>query len=65
MTVVDSRFRVHGTPSLRLVDASGVSQNARGVETAVYLICEKASDVIIEDTQTTVENQDRRTDHSG
>lgn len=52
MAVVDSRFRVHGTRSLRVVDAS-VFPKIPGffIVTSVYMISEKASDVIIEDTK--------------
>lgn len=52
MAVVDSRFRVHGTRNLRVVDAS-VFPKIPGffIVTSVYMISEKASDVIIEDTK--------------
>lgn len=52
MAVVDSRFRVHGTRGLRVVDAS-VFPKIPGffIVSAVYMIAEKASDVIIEDAQ--------------
>jgi choline dehydrogenase len=48
MAVVDSRFRVYGTQNLRVVDAS-VLPNIPGffIVTSVYMISEKASDVII------------------
>jgi choline dehydrogenase len=48
--VVDSRFRVHGVTGLRVVDAS-VFPKIPGffIAAAVYLISEKASDVIAED----------------
>jgi choline dehydrogenase len=48
MAVVDSRFRVYGTQNLRVVDAS-VFPNIPGffIVTSVYMISEKASDVII------------------
>jgi len=48
--VVDSRFRVHGTRGLRVVDAS-VFPRIPGffIASAVYMVSEKASDVIIED----------------
>jgi choline dehydrogenase len=52
MAVVDSRFRVHGTRGLRVVDAS-VFPRIPGffIVSAVYMIGEKASDVIIEDAR--------------
>lgn len=52
MAVVDQRFRVHGTTGLRVVDAS-VFPRIPGffVVTSVYMIAEKASDVIIEDAR--------------
>jgi choline dehydrogenase len=48
MAVVDSDFRVHGTRNLRVVDAS-VFPRIPGffIVTAVYMISEKASDVIL------------------
>ena len=50
MAVVDSNFRVHGTTNLRVVDAS-VFPRIPGffIVTAVYMISEKASDVILAD----------------
>jgi choline dehydrogenase len=50
MAVVDSSFRVHGTRNLRVVDAS-VFPCIPGffIVTAVYMISEKASDVILAD----------------
>jgi choline dehydrogenase len=50
MAVVDSPFRVHGTKGLRVVDAS-VFPRIPGffISSAVYMIAEKASDVILED----------------
>jgi len=50
--VVDSRFSVHGTRSLRVVDAS-VFPRIPGsfIACAVYMISEKASDVIVEDAR--------------
>jgi choline dehydrogenase len=50
MAVVDSNFRVHGTRNLRVVDAS-VFPRIPGffIVTAVYMISEKASDVILAD----------------
>ena len=48
--VLDSRFRVLGTKGLRVVDAS-VFPRIPGffIVTAVYMVGEKASDVILED----------------
>jgi choline dehydrogenase len=48
MAVVDSEFRVHGTRNLRVVDAS-VFPRVPGyfIVTPIYIISEKASDVII------------------
>ena len=48
--VLDSRFRVHGTQGLRVVDAS-VFPKIPGyfIVTAIYMISEKAFDVIKED----------------
>jgi choline dehydrogenase len=50
MAVLDSRFRVRGTEGLRVVDAS-VFPKIPGyfIVSAIYMISEKASDVIIED----------------
>jgi choline dehydrogenase len=50
LAVVDSRFRVHGTRGLRVVDAS-VFPKIPGffIVAAVYMVSEKARDVIIED----------------
>ena len=50
--MLDSRFRVHGTTGLRVVDAS-VFPRIPGyfIVSAVYMIAEKASDVILEDLQ--------------
>jgi choline dehydrogenase len=50
LAVVDSRFRVHAARGLRVVDAS-VFPRIPGffIASAVYMISEKASDVIIED----------------
>lgn len=49
MAVVDSEFRVHGTKNLRVVDAS-VFPRIPGyfIITPIYMISEKASDVILE-----------------
>ena len=53
LAVVDSRFRVHGTKGLRVVDAS-VFPHIPGlfIVTPIYMVAEKASDVIIEDNPT-------------
>ncbi len=50
--VVDSRFRVIGTKDLRVVDAS-VFPKIPGffILTSIYMISEKASDVILEDAE--------------
>jgi len=50
LAVTDNRFRVHGTRNLRVVDAS-VFPKIPGffIASAVYMLSEKASDVIIED----------------
>jgi len=50
--VVDSRFRVHGTRGLRVVDAS-VFPEIPGffIASAVYMVSEKARDVIVEDAK--------------
>jgi choline dehydrogenase len=52
MAVVDSSFRVHGTQGLRVVDAS-VFPRIPGffIVTPVYMISEKASDVILADAK--------------
>ena len=52
MAVLDSNFRVHGTKNLRVVDAS-VFPYIPGlfIVSAVYMISEKASDVILADAQ--------------
>ncbi len=52
--VVDSRFRVIGTKGLRIVDAS-VFPKIPGffIVTPIYMISEKAADVIVEDAQHT------------
>jgi choline dehydrogenase len=50
--VVDSRFRVHGTSGLRVVDAS-VFPAIPGffIASAVYMVGEKAAEVILEDAE--------------
>jgi choline dehydrogenase len=52
LAVLDSRFRVRGTQGLRVVDAS-VFPKIPGyfIVSAVYMISEKASDVIAEDAK--------------
>ncbi|GAA6622932.1 GMC family oxidoreductase [Scytonema sp. NUACC26] len=52
MAVVDSNFRVHGTQNLRVVDAS-VFPRIPGyfLLTPIYMISEKASDVILADAR--------------
>jgi choline dehydrogenase len=52
MAVLDSRFRVRKTQGLRVVDAS-VFPKIPGyfIVSAIYMVSEKASDVIIEDAQ--------------
>lgn len=52
MAVVDSRFRVRGTHNLRVVDAS-VFPYIPGffIVSAVYMVAEKASDVILADAK--------------
>jgi choline dehydrogenase len=58
MAVVDSRFRVYGTQNLRVVDAS-VFPKIPGffIVSSVYMISEKASDMIIEDAKIGVSQQ--------
>jgi choline dehydrogenase len=55
MAVLDSRFRVRGTHRLRVVDAS-VFPRIPGffIVTPIYMIAEKASDVILDDARTSV-----------
>jgi len=52
MAVVDNTFRVHGTKNLRVVDAS-VFPRIPGffIVTSVYMIAEKASDLILADAK--------------
>lgn len=52
MAVVDGNFRVYGTNNLRVVDAS-IFPRIPGffIVTSVYMISEKASDVILADAQ--------------
>jgi choline dehydrogenase len=54
LAVVDSRFRVHGVHGLRIVDAS-VFPRIPGffIVTPIYMISEKASEVILADARTT------------
>jgi choline dehydrogenase len=51
MAVVDGEFRVHGTKGLRVVDAS-VFPRIPGlfIVVPIYMIAEKASDVILRDS---------------
>src|SRR6185369_15217152 len=60
MAVVDQRFRVHGTTGLRVVDAS-VFPRIPGffIVSSVYMIAEKASDVILEDARATALTEPR------
>jgi choline dehydrogenase len=50
--VVDSEFRVHGIRNLRIVDAS-IFPRIPGyfIVTAVYMIAEKAADVLLGDRE--------------
>ena len=52
MAVLDSKFRVRGTQGLRVVDAS-VFPRIPGhfIVTAVYMVSEKATDVILQDAE--------------
>jgi choline dehydrogenase len=52
MAVLDSRFRVRGVEGLRVVDAS-VFPHIPGlfIVSAVYMVAEKASDVILHDAR--------------
>ncbi len=52
MAVLDSSFRVRGTQGLRVVDAS-VFPHIPGlfIASAIYMIAEKASDVILADAK--------------
>jgi choline dehydrogenase-like flavoprotein len=48
--VVDSRLRVYGVKALRIVDASVIPLQMReNIVSAVYVIAEKAADLINED----------------
>ena len=60
LSVVDSRFRVHGTRALRVVDAS-VFPKIPGffIATAVYMVSEKATDAILEDARATAGGRER------
>ncbi|MDF0679229.1 MAG: GMC family oxidoreductase, partial [Nitrosomonas sp.] len=57
MAVVDSRFRVYGTTGLRIVDAS-IFPRIPGffIVSAIYMISEKAGEVIIEDVRSKLGN---------
>jgi len=61
MAVLDSKFRVRGVKRLRVVDAS-VFPNIPGmfIVTAIYMISEKASDVILADAGTSQPAVSRR-----
>jgi choline dehydrogenase len=50
--VVDSKFQVYGTKNLRIVDAS-IFPKIPGffIVTSIYMIAEKASDVILADAK--------------
>lgn len=52
MAVVDNQFRVYGKKNLRVVDAS-VFPRIPGyfIVTSVYMIAEKASDVLLADAR--------------
>jgi len=52
--VLDSKFRVHGVSGLRVVDAS-VFPRIPGffIASAVYMVGEKAADIILADARTT------------
>ena len=52
MAVVDGNFRVYGTTNLRVVDAS-IFPRIPGffIVTSVYMVSEKASDVILADAR--------------
>jgi choline dehydrogenase len=51
-TVVDNRLRVHGTDGLRIVDASIMpTMPSANTAAAVFMIAEKASDMILADRQ--------------
>ncbi len=58
MAVVDSKFRVHKTKGLRIVDAS-VFPRVPGlfIVTPIYMIAEKASDEILSDAQILPKNK--------
>ncbi|UKZ74075.1 hypothetical protein TrVFT333_001730 [Trichoderma virens FT-333] len=53
--VVDSRLRVYGTKGLRVVDASVFPlQTAGNIQTMVYVVAERAADIIKEDRKARV-----------
>jgi choline dehydrogenase len=53
LAVLDSRFRVRGAKGLRVVDASAFPRiPGLFIVSAVYMLAEKASDVILEDART-------------
>lgn len=50
MAVVDNRFRVHGIPNLRVIDASSIPVLTNGHPMAVLVaMAERASDFLAED----------------
>ena len=55
MSVVDSRFRVYGMQNLRVVDAS-IFLKIPGffIASFVYILSEKATEVIVEDAKTAI-----------
>ncbi|MCK8462792.1 GMC family oxidoreductase [Aliiroseovarius sp. S1339] len=57
--VLDSRLRVHGTKGLRIADAS-VFPEIPGffIASAVYMIGEKAADMVLEDAQSHPQSED-------
>ena len=52
MAVLDSRFRVRGVQSLRVVDASAFPKiPGFYIAVPIYVMSEKAADVIMEDAE--------------
>jgi len=66
LAVLDNRFQVHGTEGLRVVDAS-VFPRIPGffIVTPIYMISEKASDVILEDASSDDERARLARRHAG